>query len=106
MESVGWVFGLFSLILCMKLSARLTKMERMLKQSGFDINQSKSLYNVLVKNIGKSGTLTFCNGDSIFGEKKIICQILDVDEEWILLKENKKKEQRLLHIDSIRKVQI
>lgn len=106
MESAGLVFGIASLIICMKLSARLTKMERMLKQSGLGVDKSKSLYNVLVKNIGKSGTLTFCNGSSLLGNQKITCQILDVDEEWILLKETKKKNQQLLHIDSIRNVQI
>lgn len=107
MENVGFVFGIVSLVICMQVAARVTKMERLLKKSGIGIEKNESLYHVLVKNIGKSGTLTFRNGSSLMGDKKIICEILDVDEEWILLLESKKKKtyQQLLHIDSIRSVQ-
>ena len=103
MGNVGFVFGLVSFVLCLKLSARLTKMERLLK---LGVDKTKSLYSVLIKNIGKTVTITFCNGDSLFGNKKMTCEILDVDEEWILIKEEKKIEEQLLHIDSICNIQI
>lgn len=103
MGNIGFVFALGALALCMGLSARITKLERMLKKAGIGVHKSESLYNVLAKNIGKSGTLTYRYSFSLFGDKKIVCTILDVDEEWVFLED--KKKQQLLHIDSIRSVQ-
>lgn len=105
MESIALSFFVIAFVMYMNLSARVTKMERMLKRSGIGIEKSESLSGVLDKNIGRNGTLTYCNGASLIGDKKVICTILDVDEEWVLLEESKKKDQQLLHIDSIRSVQ-
>lgn len=105
MGNVGFIFAIVSFIVCLNLSARVTKMERMLKKAGLGVEKNESLYHVIVRNIGKTGTLTYETGSSLLGKQNVICKILDVDEEWILLEETKKKEQQLLHMDSIRSVQ-
>lgn len=98
-------FGLLSFLICMSLSARITKLERILKKSEHSADKGETLYNVLSKNIGEIGILTFRNGSAFISNKKIKCKILDVDEEWVYLEESKKKNQQLLHIDSIYSVQ-
>lgn len=55
----------------MSLSARITKMERMLKKLGIGLDKKESLYTILANNIGKREIITFCNGNFFLVMKKL-----------------------------------
>ena len=105
MEGAAYAIAIFSMIACFSLSARITKIERTIKRAGLTTEKKSSLYHLLDQNIGKTGKLTYHTGASLCGKQNINCSILDVDEEWILIEETKKKEQMLLHLDSVVSVQ-
>lgn len=105
MESIAYAIAMITMIACFSLSARITKIERTLKKAGLTTDKKDSLYHVLDQNIGKTGKLSYHTGASLCGKQNITCIIVDVDEEWILIEDSKRKEQMLLHLDSVECVQ-
>lgn len=105
MENIAYAIAMITMVACFSLSARINKIERIIKKAGLTIEKKSSLYHVLDQNIGKTGKLIYHSGASLFGKQNITCFIMDVDEEWILIEETKKKEQMLLHLDSVVSVQ-
>lgn len=104
MEYVGYVFGLVAFVMYFTLSARVSKLDRMLKQAGIGRQKSASLKEVFEKNIGREGIMEFESGeeDSELHQKK--CLILDVDEDWIQVNIVKKDIIKLIRIDSIKNI--
>lgn len=105
MENVGFVLGLCAFVFYCTLSKKVAKLERLVKEAGLGSHEKDSLKEVLEKNINHYGIIEFeaDEGDSALQSKP--CRILDVDENWVLLKLEKKSLVKLIRIDSIMRIE-
>lgn len=104
MEYIGYIFGLVSFVMCCTLSSKVSKLDRMMKQAGIGKEKSDSLKEVFEKNVGQVGIMEFESDEENTDLNQKECHILDVDEDWVLLKTLKKDVVKLIRIDSIKNI--
>ena len=97
MDAFG-IFGMMGFVMAFYAWSRVTRLERLLRDSGIRSAGSLSLARQLEGSVGKTMT--------IFGEdgEGVVCRVLDVDEDWVLVlaDEGKKKEREMLiRLDSV-----
>lgn len=109
MENLGYILGLAALVLFFTLSGRVSKLERLLAENGIGNESRESLKEILSRHIGSYAKLEFEKGAGDNEVERKRCLIQDIDEEWILIEAEVKKQQKLqklLRIGSIKSVQI
>ena len=102
MDAFG-IFGMMGFVMACYAWSRVTRLERLLRDSGIRSAGSISLARQLEGSIGKTMTI-FDDDDS-----GIMCRVLDVDEDWVLVlaDEGKKKEREmLLRLDSVKNIKV
>ncbi|MDF2803955.1 MAG: hypothetical protein K0S61_3858 [Anaerocolumna sp.] len=105
MDSIGYIFGILALLWCYNLSAKLEKMKHIMKDNGLLDYDKASLKEILENNKGHYGKI---NLDSFITDFEIngkYCLIQDIDEDWVLIKEEKKEIDKLIRIESIKSIQ-
>lgn len=107
MGYMGFTFGLIAFVWCTALRERVKKLERIIQANGLKDFQAISLRQVLEKQLGKEVIL------SIYGDALPVsgkpCLVVDVDEAWLLVKENPGKEkeaEKLIRLDLIKNVAV
>lgn len=105
METVAYMASFIAFIWCVSLSAKVSRLEKKLKDAGIGVQEKKSLKEIMEKNIGKFAKIKFEEHVSDIDLFDKYCLIEDVDEEWVLLKIGKKDMEKLIRIDSIKNVQ-
>ena len=102
----GFVFALLVWYKVSALSERVRKLEGILKDEGYVDPEKASLRDILAKHIGAAVKLELTAEGMDYAIEKKDCVLLDVDEDWVRIKmQNKKQEEYLLRIDLIEKVQ-
>lgn len=103
MDIMGYMFGFISFIWCLSLSNKLNKLKRIIKDNGLIDNDKTSLREILENNKGSYGKIKL--EDTDFEVSTQYCLIDDVDEDWVLIKTEKKEVQKLIRIESIKSIQ-
>lgn len=103
METLAWSVGMIAIIWCFSISARLKKVERILKEP--QIRQEEdSMGQILRRHLGSCVILELeddCSGDF----DNTPCRILDADEQWVLLRQEKKGFEGLVRFRQIQSLQ-
>lgn len=99
MEPLAWALAVTALIWCCTLSSRLKKIETLLKEPETR-REEASLRQILQQHIGSSVRLELSDWDSDFADKP--CIILDADEQWVLVRLEKKDLEGLIRIRQIK----
>ncbi len=102
MDTLAYMAAFIAFLWCCSLSERVHKLERKLKAAGIGTKEKSSLKGILEKSKGKSVKLDFENSMEIVDRYSLV---EDVDEEWILVKEEKGEVEKLIRIDDIKNVQ-
>lgn len=105
METVGYIFGLVSFVMCIQLSSKISKLERSMKQVGIGREERDSLKEVIERNIDKKGIIKFEKDTLNMELNSKQCFIIDADEEWVLLKLEKKNTKHIIRINSIKNIE-
>ena len=100
MKSLAWCLSIAAFLWCISLSSRLKRVERILKEPEVR-REEASLGQILSKNIGSCVKLELeddcdCNFDNT------PCRILDTDEKWVLVRQEKKGFEGLIRIRQIK----
>ena len=105
MEYMG-IFGLIAFVLVLSLQSKVSKLERQLREGGFDgsMTQAGDLTESLQKRIGRKVEFDFYDDEIDIDLASGTAEIIDVDEKWVLIHwENKKKQaDKLIRISSIK----
>ena len=102
MDAFG-IFGMMGFVMAFYAWSRVTRLERLLRESGIRPAGSISLARQLEGSTGK--TMTIFGGDG----EGVVCRVLDVDEDWVLVlaDEGKKKEREMLiRLDSVENIEV
>ena len=102
MDAFG-VFGMMGFVMACIAFSRIGRIERLLRENGIRPAGTPGLVRQLEGSIGK--TVTIFDGDG----SGITCRVLDVDEEWVLVRahEGKKREREmLLRLDSVTNIKV
>lgn len=97
---IGFMFGIIGMTSAESLKKRVAKLERIVNDSKLDEDTS-SLTERLQKSIGKICVFKFYDSVSdlsIYDEKLLI---LDVDNDWVLVKTSKKEVEKLISLKVI-----
>lgn len=103
METLAWCIGMIAVIWCISLSSRLKKVEQLLKEPETR-REEASLQRILSKHIGGCVKLELkedCDGDF----ENTTCRVVDVDEQWVLVRQEKKGFEGLIRIRQINSLQ-
>lgn len=101
------IFGMAAFALVFILWARVTRLERLLRENGIRPSGSKTLSGQLQKQLGQTLTLSFYDERMALSGANF--RVLDVDETWVLLRadEGKKKERELLvRLDNVKQIKM
>lgn len=107
MNAIGYLFGLVAFCMVCALSARVKRLEQLLRENGIGSLGAKALGGQLRKHVGQTLTLTLYQEDMELSG--LTARVLDVDETWALLlaDEGKKKERELLiRLDSVKQIKV
>lgn len=105
MEAWG-ILGLIAFIWCITLSAKVARLERQLKETGAYGASTESLKELIHKNLGKWCKITLeesLQDTELLGKKALL---KDVDEQWLLVKIEKKETEKLIRLNSIKSIQL
>lgn len=105
METMGYAFALIAFVWCGVLSAKISKLERSMKEAGIGTSDKSSLKEILGKNLGKAAKIKFENDGIDYELYSQYCIIEDVDQDWVLLKTEKNEMEKLIRIDSVKSIQ-
>ena len=101
------VFGFAGFLMVLFLWSKVTRLERILRETGIRPAAAKDLGRQLGQWVGREVTLSLYGTD---GETQgQPCRVLDADEEWALLlcEEGKKKERQvLIRLDDVKQVRL
>jgi len=99
------VFGLFGFVMAVAAMSRVKRLERILRENKIRSAGAAALGGQLRDRIGGVVSLSVEDSDADIVGKT--CRVLDVDEEWALLRvnEGKKNEgEKLIRLDSVKQV--
>ena len=100
-------FGVFAFIMVLVLMAKVSRLERLLRENGIASVRAAGLGEQVRKQIGRTVQLTV--GDGSFDVFEKDCKILDADEDWalVLVGEGKKNEcEQLIRLDSVKSIKV
>lgn len=101
---MGFVFALIAFTSVSSLKNRVAKLERIINESKVKVDNS-SLKDQLYKNIGSKCKLSFYDSEMLAYLLNKEFVIMDVDSNWLLVKELKKDEEKLVSLSSIKGVE-
>ena len=87
-------------IWCGSLSGELHSLKKRLKEENILKENSDKVKNLLAKNIGKQMILKFDDDNTDITLLGIACEIIDVDEKWVLVRytNGKKTKEKLIRL--------
>ena len=94
-------FILFILFIwCASLSSELHSLKKRLKEANILKEDSDKVKNLLAKNIGKQMFLKFDDDNTDIDLLLTACEIVDVDEKWVLVRytSGKKTKEKLIRL--------
>lgn len=103
---LGYIFGLVAFVWFFTLQSQVGSLKRLIQYSGIGHMEKTSLREILEKNIGKSADLKLENNGFSFQTILQNCRIQEVDEEWVLLLEDKTKIEKLVRIQTIQSINL
>lgn len=103
--SVGAVFGIVAFVMCIDLYDKVKKLQKQLKTQTDADPEAESLREILAKSMGKEVKLTLEIESMDLDFHGRPCLLLDMDEEWLLLKSLKKEETAMLRLETVKGVQ-
>ena len=85
---------------CSSLSGELHSLKKRLKEDNVLKENSEKVKSLLAKNIGKQMVLKFDNGNMDIDLLSTPCEIVDVDEKWVLVRytSGKKTKEKLIRL--------
>lgn len=85
---------------CGSLSGEIHKLKKQLKEENVLKGNSNKMKNILAKNIGKQMILKFDDDNVDIDLLNTACEILDVDEKWVLVRYiyGKKTKEKLINL--------
>lgn len=92
---------LFILFLwCGSLSGELHSLKKRLKEDNILKENSEKVKSLLAKNIGKQMVLKFDDDNTDIDLLSTTCEIVDVDEKWVLVRytSGKKTKEKLIRL--------
>lgn len=102
--AIGFIFALIVWSKQEKLAARIKKIEAYLQEEGFVDREKESLRENLTKNTGRKVKLELSEEGMDFDIQNKECELLDIDEIWVLIRLTKKEEEYLVRIGNIKNV--
>lgn len=108
MELMGTIFvllGIVAFVMYCDLAKKVKKLERMIKDSGIVDFEKESLKDILRKNLGKTAKLELEREAEDFDFAAKECILVDIDEEWLLIRSVKKEQEGLVRVDFVKGVQ-
>ncbi len=93
--------ALFALFLwCTSLSGEIHSLKKQLKNENILKGNSDKVKNILAKNIGKQMILKFDDDNMDIDLLNTACEIIDVDDKWVLVTfiKGKKTKQKLINL--------
>ncbi len=99
METLAWCFAFAAFFWCISLSSRLRKVEKLLKEPETR-QEEASLRQILSNHIGSCVKLELKDWVDDFDGAP--CRILDADEQWVLIRQEKNGRQCLMRIRQIK----
>lgn len=101
----GFVFALIVYFKAEKNSARIKKLEAILKEEGYVDREKQSLREILEKNVGRILKISLNEEAMVFDINDKECILEDIDEQWICLKTIKRQEEYLVRVESVEGVE-
>ena len=85
---------------CSSLSGELHSLKKRLKEDNILKENSEKVKSLLAKNIGKQMVLKFDNDNTDIDLLSTPCEIVDVDEKWVLVRytSGKKTKEKLIRL--------
>ena len=99
-ETLLYIILFILFVWCSSLSGELHSLKKRLKEDNILKEHSDKVKNLLVKNIGKQMILKF-NEDNMDVDLLLTpCEIVDVDEKWVLVRytNGKKTKEKLIRL--------
>ena len=92
------LFALF--VWCSSLSGELHSLKKRLKEENILKEHSDKVKDLLAKNIGKQMILKFDDDNMDIDLLSTACEIVDVDEKWVLVRytNGKKTKEKLIRL--------
>lgn len=85
---------------CSSLSGEIHSLKKRLKEENFLKGNSDKVKNILAKNIGKQMILKFDYDNMDIDLLDIACEIIDVDDKWVLVRyiNGKNTKEKLINL--------
>ena len=85
---------------CSSLSGEIHSLKKRLKEENFLKGNSDKVKNILAKNIGKQMILKFDDDNMDIDLLDIACEIIDVDDKWVLVRyiNGKNTKEKLINL--------
>ena len=99
-ETLLYIVLLILFFWCSSLSGELHSLKKRLKEDNVLKENSEKVKSLLAKNIGKQMVLKFDNGNMDIDLLGTPCEIVDVDEKWVLVRytSGKKTKEKLIRL--------
>ncbi len=102
---IGFALAFYALSKIEKLNGRVKKLEEYLQNDGYIDEEKESLKRILGRNIGAAVKLEIENEDCpLFDVSEKPCILLDMDEIWLHLRLQKKQEEYLVRVETVKSV--
>ena len=99
-ETLLYIILFILFVWCSSLSGELHSLKKRLKEDNILKEHSDKVKNLLVKNIGKQMILKFDDDNMDVDLLLTPCEIVDVDEKWVLVRytNGKKIKEKLIRL--------
>jgi len=99
-ETLLYIVLFVILLWCGSLSSELHSLKKRLKEGNILKENSDKVKNILAKNIGKQMVLKFDDDNTDIDLLLNACEIVDVDEKWVLVRytTGKKTKEKLIRL--------
>ena len=99
-ETLLYIILFILFVWCSSLSGELHSLKKRLKEDNILKEHSDKVKNLLVKNIGKQMILKFDDDNMDVDLLLTTCEIVDVDEKWVLVRytNGKKIKEKLIRL--------
>ena len=99
-ETLLYIVLFILFVWCGSLSSELHNLKKRLKEDNILKENSDKVKNLLAKNIGKQMLLKFDDDNTDIDLLGTPCEIVDVDEKWVLVRytSEKKTKEKLIRL--------